>query len=326
MTDPVPLPPRPPAPRIGQATAIEQSRAVAEVQAAIVVAQQCPRDIQAAMRAMRQSCQMPQLAERSFFRFPRAGSTISGPSVYLARELARCWGNIQYGVSELSRDDVAGQSEMQAFAWDLETNARAATIFIVPHMRDKKGGPERLVDMRDVYENNANAGARRVRECIFGILPPWFTEEAKELCTKTIRDGGGVPLPRRISDALAKLAALAPNPVSEDDVARKLGRPSAKWTEHDIAQLGVIYQSIQRGEVSRDEEFPPPTVTADEIVGPAQPDGAGPKSRGGAAGRQQRQGRAQATGDDGPPAGVVVEDPPGEAWPPVTQPGTGGES
>jgi hypothetical protein len=263
MTDPVPLPRAAVPARVGQATAIEQSRAIAEVQAAIVVAQQCPRDIQAALNSMRQSCRMPQLADRAFFRFPRAGSTISGPSVYLARELARCWGNIQYGVSELSRDDEHGQSEMQAFAWDLETNARAATIFIVPHLRDKRGGPERLVEMRDIYENNANAGARRVRECIFGILPPWYVEEAKDLCNKTTKDGGGVPLPQRISKALGLFASLQ---VTEDDIARKLGRPSTKWTEHDVAQLSVVYQSIQRGEVSRDEEFPASDVmTAEEI-------------------------------------------------------------
>ena len=257
----------PHAARIGQATAIEQSRAVAEVQAAIIVARECPRDIQAAQRAMRQSCQMRALAERAFFRFPRAGSTVSGPSVYLARELARCWGNIQYGVSELARDDAHGQSEMQAFAWDLETNARAATIFIVPHMRDKRTGPERLVDMRDVYENNANAGARRVRECIFGILPPWYVEEAKDLCAKTVEDGGGKPLPQRIADALALFEELG---VTEDDIARKLGRPSRKWNAHDMGQLAVVYQSICRGEVTREQEFPTPTVTAEEITGPAR--------------------------------------------------------
>jgi hypothetical protein len=263
MTDPVPLPRQAVPARVGQATAIEQSRAIAEVQAAIVVAQQCPRDIQAAITAMRQSCRMPQLANRAFFSFPRAGSTVAGPSVYLARELARCWGNIQYGVSELSRDDEHGQSEMQAFAWDLETNARAATIFIVPHMRDKRGGPERLTDMRDIYESNANAGARRVRECIFGILPPWYTEEAKELCNKTIKDGGGVPLPKRIANALGHFAALS---VTEDDIARRLGRPTARWNEHDMAQLSILLQSIQRNEITRDEAFPATdVVTAEEI-------------------------------------------------------------
>src|SRR5918998_422813 len=42
--------------RIGQATAVEQSRAVAEVEAAIIVAQRCPRNIDAALQAMEYSC------------------------------------------------------------------------------------------------------------------------------------------------------------------------------------------------------------------------------------------------------------------------------
>ena len=255
----------PHAARIGQATAIEQSRAVAEVQAAIIVAQQCPRDKQAAQREMRESCRMKALAERAFYRFPRSGQTVSGPSVHLARELARCWGNIQYGVAEMSRDDAHGQSEMLAYAWDVQTNARASAVFIVPHARDKKNGPERLTDMRDIYENNSNNGARRVRECIFAVLPPWFVEEAKDLCAQTLKDGGGKPLTQRVADALGMFGNMG---ITEDDITRKLGRPTAKWTDHDLGQLSVIYRSLQRGEVTREDEFPAPTVTAEEITGP----------------------------------------------------------
>ncbi|HEY9367032.1 hypothetical protein [Streptomyces sp.] len=249
--------------RVGQGTAVEQSRAVAEVQAAIVVAQQCPRNINAAIAEMRQSCTQPFLAERAFFRYSRGGGTITGPSVHLARELARCWGNIQYGLVEMRRDDEFGQSEMQAFAWDVEKNSRNSSTFIVPHKRDQKGGPKQLTDMRDIYENNANNGARRVREAIFAILPPWFVEEAKQLCAKTLQDGGGKPLPQRIADAIRAFEGIG---VTQDRIETKFGRPSGKWTEHDVAQLLVAFQSINRGEVSVDEEFPPQRVTVEEIA------------------------------------------------------------
>jgi hypothetical protein len=248
--------------RIGQGTAVEQSRAVAEVQAAIVVAQQVPRDINSAIFEMRQSCQQMFLAERAFFRYSRGSGNITGASVHLARELARCWGNIQYGLVEMRRDDEFGQSEMQAFAWDVEKNSRNSSTFIVPHKRDQKGGPKQLTDMRDIYENNANNGARRVREAIFAILPPWFVEEAKQICTKTLADGGGKPLPQRIADAIRAFEGIG---ITQDRIETKLGRPSGKWTEHDVAQLLVAFQSIQRGEVTADEEFPLPRVTVDEI-------------------------------------------------------------
>ena len=96
--------------RTGQGTVVEQSRAIAEVQAAVVVAQQMPRDIDRAVREMRRSCGQRSLAEKAFYRFPRAGETISGETVQLAQELARCFGNMQYGIVELRRDDGYGQS------------------------------------------------------------------------------------------------------------------------------------------------------------------------------------------------------------------------
>lgn len=261
----VALPHRPD--RVGQATAVEQSRAAAEVHAAILVAQQCPREMNAARQAMEYSCGMKELAERAFFRYSRGGTQISGPSVHLARELARTWGNVQYGVAELRRDDEHGQSEMQSYAWDVQTNTRNVAVFIVPHKRDKTGGAVKLVDMRDIYENNANAGARRVRECIFGILPPWFVEKAKKLCHETLSDGGDIPLPKRIEDAVAAFGVLG---ISERRLVAKLGRPSAQWEGEDLATLRVIHTSITRGEMSKDEEFPPDTATAKDITGAIQ--------------------------------------------------------
>lgn len=253
--------------RIGQATAVEQSRAIAEVQAAIVVAQQCPRDITRAERAMRQSCAQKALAERAFYRYPRGGETVSGPSVQLARELARCFGNVQYGVAELRRDDGYGQSEMLAFAWDVETNTRASSAFINPHKRDTKKGVRVLTDMRDIYENNANNGARRLREMIFSILPAWFTEDATAACYETIAaDDSGVPIGDRIALCIE---GFATRKVTAAQLEQKLGAPSAKWSPHDLAQLSVIYRSIMRGEIRVEDEFPAAAarVTAAEITG-----------------------------------------------------------
>lgn len=259
-----PLPGRARAGFLGQATQIEQARAVAEVQAAIVVAQQCPRDVNTAMRSMREACQQPGLAERAFYRFSRGGQQVSGESVHLARELARCWGNIQHGIQELRRDDAAGISEMQAFAWDVQTNTRAAHIFVVPHRRDSRNGSQPLTDMRDIYENNTNQASRRLREAIFAVLPVWFREEAKDLCHKTLETGGGKSLASRIADAVQVFEGKG---VTLTQLEAKVGRPSDKWTAHDVAQLGVVYKSIDRGEITVDDEFPTVerAVTADEI-------------------------------------------------------------
>lgn len=249
--------------RVGQATAIEQSRAVAEVQAAVLVAQQCPRDPDLARAEMRRSCSEMGLALKAFYKLPRGGQIIEGPTIHLARELARVWGNVDYGIDELRRDDEHAQSEMRAYAWDQQTNSRASVKFVVPHMRDKQGGPVRLVDMAAIYENNANQGARRLREQIFAILPPQLVGEAERLCRETLAKGDGRPLAERADAAVDLFRELG---VSVGRLEARIGRPRAQWLGADLADLAVVAQSLRARDVAVDEMFPPDRVTAEEIA------------------------------------------------------------
>jgi hypothetical protein len=249
---------------LGQMTAVEQARAVAEVQAAVVVAQQVPRDMGRAVADMRDACGRRGLAERAFYSVPRkGGKPVTGPSVHLARELARIFGNVQYGVHELRRDDEAGESEVQAFAWDVQTNVRSTRTFVVPHARMKAGAREKLVDLGDIYLNNQNVGARAVRECINTILPAWFTDEAEERCHTTLNEGEGKPLEERIDEMVSAFAGIE---VKVEQLEHRLGRKRGSWTPGDVAQMGIVYRSIQRRETTREEEFPQKRVTAEEIT------------------------------------------------------------
>jgi hypothetical protein len=162
-----------------QATAVEQSRAIAEVAAAVQVAQQCPRDMRRAWAEMEEACRRYDLADRAFYQVVNRGR---GPSVHLARELARIWGNLDYGVHELSRDDLRGMSEIRAYAWDQQTNVRSSRTFQVPHLRmvkDKATGTQErkpLVDLQDVYLNNQNIGARAVCST---VSPRWLRSSGR---------------------------------------------------------------------------------------------------------------------------------------------------
>ncbi|MFX4223580.1 MAG: hypothetical protein ACMVO3_22910 [Thalassobaculum sp.] len=237
-----------------QATQIEQSRAIAQVQGALVVAQQRPRDTILALSRMQEACDNYRLAERAFFRFKRGGQQVSGESIHLAVELARCWGNIDYGISELRRDDVAHESEMMAYAWDLETNARSQMTFIVPHKRDTQGGAKMLTDMRDIYENNANMGARRVRECIFRVLPRSYVDEAAEICANRLEKGAeGLALPERREKMLEAFHSIG---VSREQIERKTGQSAGNLGAFMLGQLAVVFSSIKRGEVAVADEFP----------------------------------------------------------------------
>lgn len=260
MSSPVPAPER-----VSQATTIEMSRAVAEVQAAVLMARQFPRDQQRARREMEDTCAQTELAEEAFWRFRRGDSQINGETIHLARELARCWGNMQWGVYELARNDNAGESEMLAYAWDIQGNSRSSMGFIVPHKRDKDGRTTDLKTMRDIYENNANLGARRVRECIFAVLPRWYRQRAVALCRETLENGGGRALAVRVAEVLDWYKQIG---VRESALIRKLdGTATDQWDAVDIANLGVIYRSIQRGETTIDVEFPRQVVQEEELAG-----------------------------------------------------------
>lgn len=248
---------------VTQTTAVEQARAVAEVQAAVMVAQQMPRDMGRAWAEMRAACGRLALAQRAFYAVPNRGS---GPSVHLARELARIWGNLDYGVRELRRDDERHESEIQASAWDQQTNVRSSRTFQVPHARMNKkagGGRQILVDLGDIYANNQNQGARAVRECIFSVLPADFVGEAQDLCRATIQKGDGKPLDQRITEMVRAYRGIG---VTVVQLEVKAGRKRREWTAAEVAELGVVFTSIHRNETTAAEEFPVAPVTAAEVA------------------------------------------------------------
>lgn len=235
---------RPPAAHLNAgAVAIESERAIAEAQGKLIIAKRFPRDEASAFARAMTSCQRPSLASSAIYSFPRSGQTVSGPSIRLAEELARCWGNIDYGIRELSRKD--GVSEMEAYCWDLETNVMSAQKFTVRHIRDKRGGGEALKDERDIYEVTANMGARRLRARILAVLPPDLVDDAVAMCRQTAeKRESSIPLADRIKRLVMGFAKLD---VTADMLAGRLGHQLDATTPDELADLREIYTSIKDG-------------------------------------------------------------------------------
>lgn len=288
MSSAVALPGR--AGHTGQATQIEQARAQAEVLAAMEAAKRWPRDEDVAEEKMRRACARPIVADKGFWAFPRAGEQLTGPTIHLAVTLAGIWGNTQYGVVELERDPVRRESQMLAVAWELETNTRATTTFLVPHVRDTKRGKQDLTDLRDVYENNANMGARRVREMIFRVLPDWFTETAEDICRATL-ERNEKPIAQQRSEIGKALVALG---VTKEQIEAKVGKAWDDTTPGDMAILRIIAKSIQRGEATVREQFPPLDTTRHLSAADVAKATAPPPD-------PQRQAPAESPADDPPP-------------------------
>lgn len=221
--------------------AVEQSRAVAETQAAMVIAKRFPRDPIAAMDRILNACTRPTLAAQALYTYARGGTEISGPSIRLAETLAQNWGNIQFGIREL--EQRPGESTVEAFAWDVETNVRQLKVFQVKHVRDTKKGSYALTDGRDIYELTANQGARRLRACILGIIPGDVVEAAQEQCDKTLRLKGEVT-PELIQSLLDKFQEFS---VTKDQIEKRIQRHLDAMTPAQMVALGKVYNSLKDG-------------------------------------------------------------------------------
>lgn len=233
----------PAAPSLNEGTvAIESQRAIAEVKARVVMARQFPRNQGAAYMNAMQSCKRKGLADVAIFRFPRGGSQLEGASIRLAEELARCWGNIEYGIRELSRSE--GKSEMQAFAWDMETNTLSTQNFTVNHVRDKRGGGAKLTDERDIYEITANMGARRLRARILAVLPPELVDDAVAICKETRSSH----IQQNLQDNLRKMMlAMSGLGVTAEMLGGYLGHDVMQSTPDEVSDLRGVYEAIKGG-------------------------------------------------------------------------------
>ena len=229
---------------INQGTvAIEASRAIAEAQGKLVIAKRFPRDEVTAYAKAMEACQRPSMAEKAFYSFPRGGQTVEGPTIRFAEELARCWGNIDYGIKELSQDD--GKSEMQAYAWDLETNAQSVQNFTNLHQREVGKKMQVLTSLRDIYENNANMATRRLRARILAILPSWFVEDAIAECKRTLAGNNDTPLIDRVKKMIVQFAKLG---VTKEQIETRLKRKVDSMTADDFVEYTGIFNAIKQGE------------------------------------------------------------------------------
>lgn len=227
------------------------SRQAQEVQAAMVIAKKFPRDEVDSYNRIMRSCQRKSLAEQSMYEYPRGGVKVTGPSIRLAEAMAQNWGNIDFGIIELEQKN--GESQVMAYAWDLETNTRQTKIFSVPHVRGTKKGNVALTDPRDIYEMVANQGARRLRACILGIIPGDVQDAALEQCKETLTKGEKEPLIDRVRK-MAKAFEDAYS-VTLPMIEKYLGCNSDAFSENDFIRLKNVYKSLRDGMAKREDYF-----------------------------------------------------------------------
>lgn len=225
-------------------TEVESHRAIQEVQAAMVIAKRFPRDQKLALDRILQAFTRPTLAEQALYSYSRGGTEVTGPSIRAAETIAQQWGNLQFGVRELEQRN--GESTVEAFAWDVETNTRQVKVFQVPHVRyrrPEKGGSVKLDDPRDIYEAVANQGARRLRACILGVIPGDVVEAAVNQAEVTMKTKIEVT-PELLQKMLEQIGEYG---VTKEMIEKRIQRHYDAITPGLVMQLKKIYNSLRDG-------------------------------------------------------------------------------
>lgn len=233
--------------QISALAASDSAKSVQEVQAALIIAKRFPRNEIEAIDRIKNACTRPKLAAAALYQYARGGSNIEGPSIRLAEAIAQQWGNLDFGFRELGRSrgqDGINFSEVECYAWDMQTNTRRSVKFVVRHWRDKKnGGGYALTDERDLYELVANQAARRVRACILTVIPGDVVEEAVEQSNATLAADADVS-----PSAQAKIVkAFSDYGVTKEQIEAKIQRRMDAIAPAQVVQLRKIMNSLKDG-------------------------------------------------------------------------------
>lgn len=230
---------------------IEQSRAIQQVQAQLLVAKRFPRDTFAAYTRIMKEFERPNLCRAALYSYPRGGQSVTGPSIRMAEVMARNYGNLEFGIRELERKD--GKSICEAYCWDTETNVRIPRVFEVAHVRDTRQGPKRLTDERDIREMIANIGARLMRSCILALIPGDFIDDAMERIKKVLSAGDkNEPFEDRIKKMVLAFKALG---VSQKMIEDRLECKIADLQPDQMVELQGIYNALRDKTAKREDYF-----------------------------------------------------------------------
>ena len=250
------------------------SRERYEIEGAMILARRFPRDEAHARARFLAAASRPTFARDALYVFPRGSATVEGPSVRLARELGRIWGNIRSGFRVVATDPDAHEIHVQGFAFDVESNAyrveeakARARIYRkgrwVSLLAEDLGGDTE----RQLSELVGRVGSKLERNCLLRLLPADLVDEVVE-AVKIAQAQGVDP------DALRRaVASFSRRGVSTLRLEGKLGKPLRAATPEDIATLRRWWKTIEDGEASVAELFPDeepePAAAPAKIVAPA---------------------------------------------------------
>lgn len=228
---------------------IQKSKAVAQIQASMLIAQRFKRNKNEGYVEVMEACKRISLADRAIYSYPRGGKMVEGASIRLAEVLAQSFGNMHIDITIVNQ--TSDKTEAIATALDLQNNNISSQSFVVPHVRTTKKGTYKLTDERDIREMVQNIGSRVLRGCILRVVPPDWIEDAMAQCRKT-QESSDVP----IADQIKKMVlAFDEMGVKVEHLEKRLGHHMDATIPNEIVTLKGIYRSLRDGMSKREAYF-----------------------------------------------------------------------
>lgn len=225
------------------------AREIARIQGEIYMAKQFPRNYQQALVNIQAVCSRPSLASSAVYQYAKGGTQVYGPSIRLAEQLARCWGNVRSGWE--TQEELPERCVVRTYAYDVETNVQAERIFTVPMIRHTRQGDVKLTDPRDRYEMCANQAARRLRACILEVLPVDIIDYAVDQCKQTIESNVRITpeTGTQLVDAFKKFG------VNKAQIEALIQRHLDALDARSYLRLQTIWTSLSDGSGKPDDFF-----------------------------------------------------------------------
>jgi hypothetical protein len=186
-----------------------------------------------------------------FYRFPvrkQGGQDwIEGPSIKLANDVARIFGN---NVNEVRELDVGDAWVFYARFTDIETGFSMERAY----RQRKSQGSIKTKDAERQLDIAYQIGqSKAIRNCIINSLQIYadyaFEQARDSLVEKIGKDLDGWR--KRTAEGLVRM------PVELARVERVVGRSAKDWLAPDIARIVAMMRSVADGMASVDETFPP---------------------------------------------------------------------
>lgn len=227
---------------------VSETMSRGELEVAIQMAKRHPRTISKFRQdAMSMATIDPEVAMSCFYKLPRGGKTIEGPSIRLAEIAASAWGNLKLGsrVIEVTDTHVVAQGVV----FDLERNV-SYSMEVRRGIRDKQG--YRYNDDMVIVAGNA-AAAIALRNAILKAVPAAYIKPIF-IQAKRVAIGDAKTLGTRRALMVEEYAKMG---ITKDQLLAKVDKAMLEDVGlTELETLAGLFTAIRENETTLEKEFP----------------------------------------------------------------------